>query len=246
MLDSDPILGKIVGIYPSDRARLLLPAVLISGVVAVILNFTIATIPDWWGPALTTILMSLVVLVVGWRVLHFWNREVVLYDKGFSYREGARTVLFLYHEVVTIRQSGQQLAYFGGLIRRNTLQFTLIALHGETMILNSLYKRVDTLGAQIEAKVYPLLEPQLTQRMAQGEKISFSASLRLSSQGLHEKGRDLLWAQYGGYQVGGGQLRLLALPDKSEWFSLPLPDVDNLPLLVKLLKQHQKVLIVPV
>lgn len=236
MIESDPVLGKVIGYYPSDRARLVFPAALIAGVVAVILNFTLATIADWWGPLLTTIVMAGVVLALGWRALHFWNREVVLYEKGFSYREGARIVLFLYHEVVSIRQGGQQLAYFGGLIRRSTLQFTLTALHGETMTLGNLYKRVDTLGAQIEAKVYPILEPYLTERMEKGEKIAFSATLRVSSAGLHEKSRDLLWEHFGGYQVGGGQLRLLALPDKTEWLSLPLPEVDNLPLLVKLLK----------
>lgn len=239
MLDADPVLGKVIANYPSDRARLLLPAAIISGVVAVILNFTLATIPNWWGPVLTTIIMAAVVLALGWRALHFWNREVVLYEKGFSYREGARIVQFLYHEVVSIRQRGQQLAYFGGLIRRSTLQFTLTALRGETMHLDSLYKRVDVLGAQIEAKVYPILEPYLTERMAAGEKIPFSASLRVSSSGLHERGRDLAWEQFGGYQVGGGHLRLLALPDKSEWLSLLLPEVDNLPLLVKLLKRRQ-------
>jgi hypothetical protein len=239
MLDADPVLGNIIGIFPSDRARLVFPAALISGVVAVILNFTLAAVPDWWGPVLTTIIMALVVLALGWRALHFWNREVVLYEKGFSYREGAHTVLFLYHEILSIRQSGQQLAYFGGLIRRSTLQFTLTALHGETMLLDNLYKRVDTLGAQIEAKVYPILEPYLNERMAAGEKIPFSATLRVSSSGLHERGRELTWEQFGGYQVSGGHLRLLALPDQSEWLSLPLPEVDNLPLLVKLLKGRQ-------
>lgn len=239
MLDADPVLGKVIGNYPSDRARLVFPAAVISGVVAVILNFTLATITEWWGPFLTTIVMALVVLALGWRALHFWNREVILYEKGFSYREGARIVQFLYHEVVSIRQRGQQLAYFGGLVRRSTLQFTLTALRGETMTLGNLYRRVDTLGAQIEAKVYPILEPYLNERMAAGEKIDFSATLRVSSSGLHERGRDLSWEQFGGYQVGGGQLRLLARPDNAEWLSLPLPEVDNLPLLVKLLKQHQ-------
>lgn len=236
MIDADPVLGNVIANYPSDRGRLLLPAVLITGIAAVLLNFTIATVEAWWGPVLTVILMAFVVLVVGWRTLHFWNREVILYENGFTYREGARTVPFLYNEIMSIRQQGQRLAYFGGLIRRNTYRFTLTGLRGELMTLDNLYRRVDKMGAQIEARVYPILEPYLTERIAAGEKISFSNSLRVSAAGLHDKGRDLTWDALAGYRIASSQLLLLAHPDQTVWLSLPLSEVDNLPLFVKLIK----------
>jgi hypothetical protein len=137
MIEADPVFGKVIANYPSDRIRLIAPAVVISGVVSVILNVTLAEVEGWWGPALTVIIMASVVLGLGWRVLHFWNHEVVLYEEGFSYREGARPVFFLYHEIMSVRQQGQRLAYFGGLIRRNTYQFTLTTLRGEVMKLDN-------------------------------------------------------------------------------------------------------------
>jgi hypothetical protein len=239
MFESDPILGNVIAIYPSDRTRLLLPVAIIIGVVAVVLNFTVATIDAWWGPPLTVIIMAAVSLAAGWPLLHLWNREVILYDNGFSFREGGRTVYFLYYEVNSLRQHGQQLAYFGGLIRRATFRFTVTTIRDERMVLTNLYRNIGQMGARLEAKINPLLAPQIDERLSKGEKVPFSDTLRLSRDGLSESGRDLLWDSFTGYTVKGGMLHLLARPDKSEWYSVALGDVDNIKLLLTLLKQYE-------
>src|SRR5689334_18885938 len=222
MFESDPILGNVIAVYPSDRTRLLLPVAIIIGVVGLVLNFTVATIEAWWGPPLTVIIMSAVSLAAGWPVLHLWNREIILYDNGFSFREGGRTVYFLYHEVRSLRQRGQQLAYFGGLIRRATFRFTVTTIRDERMVLTNLYRNIGQMGARLEAKINPLLAPQIDEQLSRGEKVPFSDTLRLSQKGLHEAGRDLPWESFAGYSVKGGMLRLLARPDKSEWYAVPL------------------------
>jgi len=237
MLEADPLLGNVIATYPSNRARLLIPAAIIIGGIAVVLNFTVAAIETWWAPPLTIILMGAVSLVAGWPVLHLWNREVVLYDNGFSYREGARTVYFLYPEIKSLRQRGEQLAYFGGLIRRATFRFTLTTIRDERMTLTNLYKNVGQLGARLEAKINPLLARQIDQQITRGEQVPFSNTLRLSRDGLHEGGRDLPWTAFGGYKIQAGRLHLLAAPGDNDWFSLPLGDVDNIALLLALLKQ---------
>jgi len=239
MIEADPVFGKVIANYPSDRIRLMAPAVVISGVVSVILNVTLAEVDACWGPALTVIIMAAVVLGLGWRVLHFWNREIVLYEEGFSYREGARPIFFLYHEVLSVRQQGQRLAYFGGLIRRNTYKFTLTTLRGEVMILDNTYVRIEELGANVEKKIYAVLEPYLKEEMAKGEKIPFSDTLRLSNNGLEKKGRELPWEEFDGYKISGGQISIFAQPDTSVWLSIPLPEVDNVPILIRWLKQRE-------
>jgi hypothetical protein len=240
MIEADPLLGNVIANYPSNRARLIIPAAIIIGVVAVVLNFTVAAIDAWWAPPLTVILTGAVSLVVGWPVLHLWNREFVLYDNGFSYREGARTEYFLYPEIKSLRQQGQQLAYFGGLIRRTTFRFTITTIRDERMILTNLYSNIGQLGARLEAKINPILAPQIEAQLSRGEKVPFSHTLYLSQEGLHQDGRDLPWSSFGGYQVRGGRLRLLARPDGNEWFSLSLADVDNIGVLLGLFKQHEK------
>jgi hypothetical protein len=238
MIEADPLYGNSLGVYPSDRARLLVPPVIIIVGVGVILNFTLATVEDWWGPFLTVIITAAVVLADGWPVLHLWNREIILYEQGFSYREGSRTVFFLYEEIHSIRQSGQQLAYFGGLIRRSTLRFTLITVRGERMVLTSLYHNIAQLGARMEAKVNAALETIIREQLAKGEKVRFSDTLRLSQTGLHEGSRELPWSSFAGYRISGGRLTLLARPQGDEWFSPPLGEVDNITLLIPILKEH--------
>jgi transporter family-2 protein len=70
MIEADPLLGNVIANYPSNRARLIIPAAIIIGVVAVVLNFTVAALDTWWSPPLTVILMgavALVLLIVGLR-----------------------------------------------------------------------------------------------------------------------------------------------------------------------------------
>jgi len=95
------------------------------------------------------------------------------------------------------------------------------------------------MGAQVEKKIYTVLEPYLKEEMAKGEKIPFSDTLRMTKDGLEEKERELDWSEFDGYQVGNGQITIFAQPDKSAWLSIPLPEVDNLPILVRWLKQHE-------
>jgi hypothetical protein len=238
MIEADPLLGKVIANYPSNRARLLIPAVIAVGVVAVVLNFTVAAIEAWWAPPLTIILTAGACLLAGWPLLHYWNREVLLYENGFSYREGGRTVYFFFHEIVSLRQRGQQLAYFGGLIRRTTYRIALMTIQDERIVLTNLYQNIVQLGTRLEAKIIPFLAQHVDERLAKGERVAFSDTLQLSQNGLHEGGRNLSWDSFGGYKVQGGQLRLLSRPDGSAWFSLPLGDVDNLAVLINLLKNR--------
>jgi hypothetical protein len=177
---------------------------------------------------------------MGWRVLHYWNREVILYNQGFSYREGGEEVYFLYAEIASIRQRAEQLAYFGGLFRRISYRFTLTTIRGEVMTLTNLYRNIERLGAHIEQKVNEELEPFLAGKIEKGEHVPFSDTLRLSSTGLHEGSRELPWEQFAGYKIGGGRLTLFAQPGSTEWLSLPLPQIDNIPVLLHFLREHNQ------
>ncbi len=237
-LDADPVLGGVIASYPIDRARLLLPAGAICAVLAVALNFTLAEVPAWWGPALTVAIMGLAALTAGWWVLHLWNREIVLYEFGFTYREGGRVVWFVYPEIASLRQRAERLSYFGGLLRREVYRFTLTTIRGERIVLGGRYRRVAELGARLEERLIHSLLPIFQERLARGEHLPFSDTLRLSADGLHEGGRALKWDDFGGFRVAGGRLMALAR-DGQIWFSLPLPEVDNAALLLALARSRR-------
>lgn len=237
MTGTHPEYGAAISGHRIDRLRLILPSALLVVLLGLGLNFTLVESDPLRGPFLTTLIVAGAALALGWRALHYWNRQIVLFERGFSFREGAETVAFDYAEVASIRQQGEQLAYFGGLIRHRRFRFTLTTIRGEIIELTNLYERVDQLVEQIEQRVYPRLGGQITAAFARGERVPFSEGLSLSRDGLHQRGRTLAWEDLDGFVVENGRL-ILCASDGTDWLSLPLAEIDNLPLLVDLLRRR--------
>jgi hypothetical protein len=239
MLQDDPVLGAVIANYPSDRFRLLFIAGLIGSVPSLIISLTIAQVEEWWGPVLTVLLTASLALPLAWYVLHLWNREVIVFARGFSYREGGRIVYFLFSEIRSLRQRAEQVRYLG-LFRRKIYQVTMTTTKDEVIRLTNLYRRIGELSARLDQGIHTALTPLITRRLLDGERVDFSDTLQMSAEGLHESGRDLPWGAFSGYKVERGKLLLL---DQSAqiWFSLPLTQVDNLTLLVDFLRQRMGV-----
>jgi hypothetical protein len=237
VIPDDPVLGRGIANYPSDRRRLLLIAGVIGGAAAVALNFTLATIPGWWGPALTIIAMAAITLVLGWYVLHLWNREVVLYERGFSYREGADVVFFLYAEVRGVRLRAERLAYFGGLFRRTVYGVTLTTRTGEVIRLTHDYRRIADLSARLAEAVQREAGSAFEGRLHKGEIVPFGERLGVSRDGLHHDGRVLAWGSLGGTRIA--DRRLMIFDSQPElWAAIPLTELENPQLLIDVLRER--------
>ena len=239
MVEVDPVLGEPIANYPSDRGRALLISGLVIGATAIFLNFTLAALPEWWAPALTVILMAGLCLGLGWYVLHIWNREIILYEHGFTYREGSNLVPFFYQEIRGVRLRAERLAYFGGRVHRNRYTFTVITKQGETFTITDLYRRAAELGTRLTECLNRTLEPAIAASLQQGEAVPFSDSLMVSDEGLLDGERLVSWADYGGYRVGGRQLALLNTLGEV-WFSAPLSEIENITLLLNILRERER------
>lgn len=237
LLKPDSILGQVIANYPSDRLRWVLIFWSLLAVSGFTVSATIGNLPYDWAPIAAMLIMAALTMLISWRALHSWNREIVLYEYGFSYREGGAEIQFIYAEITSIRLKAEQRSYFGGIFKRNFYRFTVFTINAETFVITNLYRRTSELGAKLQERVNRELRPTIARRLAVGDAVLFSDTLRLSETGLHESGRDLAWDQYGGYQLGGGNLSLFTV-DKSLWFSLPLPEFDNITILLDLLKDY--------
>lgn len=236
-LEPDPVLGQPLGNYVSDRLRLLVLGGAVVLIAGLLLNFTIGTIQEGWGPPLTVLLTAAVALGAGWGVLHGWNREIILYERGFTIGEGARVVPIRYDEVASVRLQAEQVSYFG-LLRHNRYRFLLTTLHDEQIAITQWYRRAPELGARLTALVDAALRSQLEARWAQGEAVRFGDALALSAGGIESDGDTLDWADFGGYRIA--QRRLTILDARGEPFaSAPLAATDNLTLLLALLRERR-------
>jgi hypothetical protein len=237
-LEADPVLGKPLGNYVSDRFRLLWVAAAVVLPIGLILFFTVGMIEEAWGPPLMAALSTALALGAGWGVLHLWNREIILYERGFTVGEGARVVPIRYDEIAGVRLRAERVAYLGGLIRHTRTRFTLTTAQDEQIIISQWYRRADELGTRLTALADAALRPQIEARWAQGEAVAFAEGLSLSAMGVHSGDEVLDWGDYGGYAIGGGQLTILGQRDAA-WVSVPLATLDNATLLMRFLRERR-------
>ncbi len=237
LFEADPLYGKVIAHYPSDRFRILLRAALIGAPLALLIGLTVAQVEAWWSFFATIGLMGVIAVGLMWYVLHYWNREIILHEHGFSYREGSNVVFFFYAEIERLQLRAEQLAYFGGLLRRTIYAFTLTSKKGETFTLTNVYRRAAELGTRLTERVHLELKPALAAKLAQGERARFADDLEVSAEGIHTRARALTWDAFGGWRVADRQLYLLDRAGAT-WHAAPLRDLYNVLLLVDLLRER--------
>lgn len=238
MIEDDPVLGAFIDNYPSDRTRLLLFGGAIMGIIWFVVTIALWRVDDGTAFSVTVGIIAIATLGVGWFLTHFWNREVIIYKRGFSYREGSFLAFIRYEDIISIRQKAEQLSYFGGIIRRTVYRVTIKSNQDEIIILNNLYRKMQDLSIRLEVAITHSLRPRIVAKLEKDEQVAFGNTLSMSAQGLHHAGQDLLWEAYQAYSVKGGMLQIMS-QDNDSWFTTPLEEVDNLRLLIDLLRERE-------
>lgn len=239
LFEPHPTLGAYLSHHPARREILLLRAAFLYGVP--VMTLQLLFIND--DSLLTGILLisgyALLALVVGWYVLHLWNREVVLYERGFTYREGSRDASFPYETIVELYIRAERLSYFG-IWTRDKYDLTLITGMDETMHITNLYSDVAQLVDRLERLIARDRLPLVREQLQQGERVAFGEHVQLSENALTVNGETLPREQFGGYRVQGGQLRFLQQIDTDpnrEWARVAAVDISQPVLLLSLLRQ---------
>jgi hypothetical protein len=229
----DAVLGDYVSHHPSNRNRLLIRGAIFYGVPIVFLQFFFAELDDTLASIVLVALYAILAWIVAWYVLHNWNREVIIYERGFTYREGSQTAVLYYSDIITFQQRAEQLAYLG-IIKRNVYEFTLITGKDERIVLNATYQDIAKLGDTLEKRVAEARQPIVEALLEAGERLGFGV-LVMSSEGLQVGDVHLAWADYGHYSAEAGDLVFYTKGD-SEGLRVRLAQLDNLFLLVRMLK----------
>lgn len=241
---ADPVLGKYLSHHPSRRLMLLLRGALFYAIPAWILQLLTANLDDQTAALFLPVSFAAIAGAVGWYLLHLWNREVVLYEKGFSYRRGSVTAYFRYETIVTMRQSIETHSILG-LFPRTVYNYTLISDIDEVLLINNLYSNTEKLTRSLDALIASARLPLIRQMISAGQAVSFidksetNESFKLSREGLLFGERELFWHELKSYKLQSGRL-ILQSRDNPEWAVLPLRDINNPPLLLALLKERVK------
>jgi|GEM_PF-410607 len=233
LFDDDPILGRFLGYFPSNRARLLLQGALLYGLPVIILQVIFLNVTSDLARFGVVGLYALIGLAVAWYVLHLWNREVTVYERGFTYRRGSQLGYFRFAEITSLRWKAERVSYFG-LLRREVIIYQLRSDYAEVLRVDGLYKNVARLGVLLERGISQTRRPIVEAKLRQGEQVSFGP-LALSAGGLHHDDQMLPWADFGGVGIAQGRLVLLRT-DGTIWAQPALADLENLMLLRQMLQ----------
>jgi hypothetical protein len=235
------VLGQSLATFPSRRLAALLQGWSVLIGLGILLNFALQEVTAVWVSMVVVFGMGGLGLVIGWRVLHLWNREVILFERGFTFREGSAAIPFQYREIKAIKLQAEQLAYFGGLLRRRVYLITLTTRAGDTLIMNNVYQNIESLADKLPAAVNASLRLTLEETLARNETMPFGDALQMAANGLSTPERPpLLWTDFGGYRIANRQIHLLHA-DQQVWASFVLADVENLMLLVEVLRERHTV-----
>jgi hypothetical protein len=237
LIRDDDLLGRYISHHPVNRLRLVSQAGLAYFIATTILQLLFVELDDDTASILLIFFFAAIALGLGWYVMHLWNREVVIYEKGFNFREGSTIADFQYDEVESFRQKAERLRYFGGLFRRNVYTFTIRTFRGEVLKLTNLYTDIEKLGNNMEVGINSVLEDRLRLSLVQGESVSFGESFEINNVGITADTQILLWDDFDSFGTKQGLLTLSSKTEES-WYQILLEDVDNLSLLVKILRER--------
>lgn len=232
LFEADPVLGAYLSHHPSRRDTLLLRGGAIYTIGVVVIQILSLNLNDTWAAIVVPFAYALIALIGFWYVAHLWNREVILYERGFTYREGSYTGYFKYPEIVMLRSRIERVMVFG-FFPITVYDYTLISEHDETLRITNLYSEVAKLTARLDGLIARDRLPVIRKQLEQEKTISFGA-IQLNKTGIECAGQSLTWQDFGGYQIRQGQL--VILKGESEWQSVTITALENLVVLIATLK----------
>lgn len=237
LFEDDPTLGEYISHHPSRRVMLLMRGVIIYAIPTLILQVLFLNVDDQTAAIFLPFIYALLAGAVIWYVLHLWNREVVLYERGLSYRQGSATAYVLYGNIVRVRQSIEKQS-FAGLFPRTVYDYTLTTDLDETLRITNLYSETAKLTRALDAFIARDRLPMMRHQMASGQEVPFTERLRLTREGILAEERELFWHEFMGYRVQGGTM-ILQSKDNPEWAKIPVSEISNPVLLIALFKERR-------
>lgn len=230
-LPDDPVLGKFVQLYTTNRLRLLIQGSLayVGAVVGLQLLFWQAD--ETLSAIALPILFAVVAMGIFWMLAHVWNRETVLYERGFSYRRGSQVGMFRYEQITVLALKAERVTT-AGIWKRDVYHCQMWTEQDEQLSLNNLYGDIADLVTRLEIAITNARFPIVKAQFAQGERLQFGV-LALSLLGIDHEEASLAWENYTGYTLKGGMMAFHG------WDSIPLENIHNLRVLLRLLKERE-------
>lgn len=234
-VDDDPVLGRYLVHYTTDRLRLMLQAGVIYALSALVINVATFSLEGTLVNVVVPLLYTLVALPLIWAAAHLWNREVILFERGFTYRQGSVVAAFPYINIVQMHISLQRVLYFG-IVPYERAVGILESDQGDRMRIDNVFKDARKLLQALERTITKARLPLVNQQIARGDSVAFGA-LTLTGTGITDTAnRTLPWAAFTRVALDGDGLQIIS--GSESWGRYIEADLHSAAVLVAVLKER--------
>ncbi|MDQ7024129.1 MAG: hypothetical protein Q9P44_01075 [Anaerolineae bacterium] len=234
IFEPHPTLGKYVSHHPSNRIRLVMRAAIFYAIPVLILQALFWDVSDGAASRFLPAMFAAIALGAVWYTAHFWNREVILYEQGFTYQQGSQQGQFRYADIAILQPAVQRLGLVN-VFQFTNFNYTLITIDDEVLRITNLFSDIRKLVTRLEGYIARDRLLIIQQALDKGETVDVGAGLRLSKSGLNYEGRELLWQDVGKRNIKDGNL-ILRTQNNDEWARVPIAELNNPVLLLAVLK----------
>lgn len=229
-----PAYGRYVSHHPSRRIMLLVRGGIIYALAIVVLQALFWNVPDNIAAIFLPMLFAGIAAAIFWYILHLWNREVVLYEHGFTYREGSRTGQFFYADITQIRQNIEQVRLFG-IIPQMVYDYKMTSKHDESLTITYIYSDTQKLLNRLDKFITRDRLPMVRMNINDGKPEWFGDAFKLSKEGIEHDGMDVFWHEITGIRSRDAHLIIQTKTDE-QWARVPVPEIDNVVMMIAIVK----------
>ncbi len=111
-------------------------------------------------------------LLAGWGAYANWNKAVVVYERGFAYRDRKGIRIWRWEDVVSMTSAITR-HYHSGIYTGTTHIYTLHNRKNRRLVLSDSMRKVEELAKNIDEGIFPLLYARAADGYNAGQVIAF-------------------------------------------------------------------------
>ena len=246
-------LGGLLGYYPVRKANrwgnLVVCLILLAGAVLVFLYGIYSSFLAYQlhgpavigdkitAPVLIAVLLSGLGLLAGWGAYVNWRKGVVVYERGFAYRDRTGLQTWRWDDILTMTSAITR-HYHNGIYTGTTHIYTLLNRQNQKLKLVDSIGKVEDLAKTIDTNIFPLLYPRAVDQYNAGEMLAFGP-LAISKQGITIGEKTYPWGAVKEVSIHHGILKVTK--KEGGWFTGARASASVIPNLRVLLAIIQQV-----
>jgi hypothetical protein len=124
------------------------------------------------GPFGISLIMFALGLLAGWNAFVNWNKGIVVFERGFAYRDRKGFQIWQWEEIVSLTSAITR-HYTNGIYTGTTHRYTLFNCQNVRLVLTDSFSKVEQLAQEIDENIFPILYGSAASQFNTGQALVF-------------------------------------------------------------------------